>query len=169
MNVFEHSSFQAIHLQSTPRAKSKTLFEWEVPLYCHCKTPYISEALVECTSCEDWFHERCESGNFKGRAWKCRNCTSNKRVRAVKKRSAPGDDEVPNKTSRCDFKEGAHTVVSSNDKNKQLKRDKKKRGQRKAKRNPLFKNYLKSMKENDTSNDRDNEKAERSDSSSSSF
>eukprot|EP00112_Aurelia_sp_Birch-Aquarium-sp1_P023018 Seg6701.2 transcript_id=Seg6701.2/GoldUCD/mRNA.D3Y31 product="hypothetical protein" protein_id=Seg6701.2/GoldUCD/D3Y31 len=169
MNVFEHSSFQAIHLQSTPRAKSKTLFEWEVPLYCHCKTPYISEALVECTSCEDWFHERCESGNFKGRAWKCRNCTSNKRVKAVKKRSAPGDDEVPNKTSRCDFKEGAHTVVSSNDKNKQLKRDKKKRGQRKAKRNPLFKNYLKSMKENDTSNDRDNEKAERSDSSSSSF
>ena len=74
LNVFENASFQGIDLQSTPRARSKTLFEWEVPLYCHCKTPYITEALTECTSCKDWFHERCESGNFQSKAWKCRNC-----------------------------------------------------------------------------------------------
>ena len=107
MNVFENASFQDILLQSTPPAKSRTLFEWEVPLYCHCETPYIVEALTKCTSCKDWFHERCKSGNFKSREWKCRNCLLIQKVRAKKKRSVPSDAEVPHKTFKCTVEERA--------------------------------------------------------------
>ena len=72
VDTFQRQSFDGINLQSTPGTRSKTLFACEEPLYCHCKVPYISEPLTECSGCNNWFNDRCESGCVKSRTWMCK-------------------------------------------------------------------------------------------------
>ena len=76
VDTFQRQSFDGINLQSTPGTRSKILFAWEVPLYCHCKMPFISEPLTECSGCNNCFHDRCESDALKverGCVKVCRN------------------------------------------------------------------------------------------------
>ena len=51
-----------------------------VALYCHCRMPYdeIKDKMVQCSSCNEWFHFKCEQINKKKNLsdtdWTCLKC-----------------------------------------------------------------------------------------------
>ena len=81
VDIFDESSFESIAFESVPGRIRKVLFQWEVELYCHCREPFIEEPLIECISCKEWYHGRCETGNIDYEHWQCSNCKRAKRKR----------------------------------------------------------------------------------------
>ena len=81
VEIFNESSFESIAFKSVPGRIRKVLFQWEVELYCHFREPFIEEPLIECISCKEWYHGRCETGNIDDEHWQCSNCKRAKHKR----------------------------------------------------------------------------------------
>lgn len=39
--------------------KHKTDREKKEPVYCECRKPYGTDAMIQCGDCEEWFHHKC--------------------------------------------------------------------------------------------------------------
>ena len=64
------------------------LYEWDCPVYCHCKMPDDGELMVRCPSCNDWFHKDCEKGDYTNPDWLCLTCHNRKAQQARAKQEA---------------------------------------------------------------------------------
>ena len=53
--------------------------EHNIQVYCHCRQPHSGSKMVQCSNCNEWFHQDCEDvpskvWREKSYIWKCKNC-----------------------------------------------------------------------------------------------
>lgn len=53
---------------------SCVLYEWNCRVYFHCLMPNNGQDMVQCSTCQNWYHSSCEQGDFCDPLWQCSKC-----------------------------------------------------------------------------------------------
>ena len=75
IECFENLSFTSITFEDSPCRKLKRKFDFTVPLFCHCNKPDMGECMIQCGTCENWFHMSSEGVEVESKDWKCKVCS----------------------------------------------------------------------------------------------
>ena len=57
--------------QSLEKCNMKNIF---IPLYCTCGLPESYDDMIQCDSCDQWYHFKCMNIKISPEYWKCSKC-----------------------------------------------------------------------------------------------
>ena len=62
-NCFLNAAMRPFPLLKERRVTSEVLKATSIPVYCHCRQPYLSrhKNMAQCDSCHEWIHETCDT------------------------------------------------------------------------------------------------------------
>ena len=70
----------AVSFKPNPSNTNRILYQWVCKVLCHCRMPDDEELMVPCSSCRQWYHGSCESGDFLDPQWICIKCNKKRKL-----------------------------------------------------------------------------------------
>ena len=75
----------AVSFRENSTNTNTILYQWDCKVYCHCRMPDDGNLMVPCSSCKEWFHGSCESGDFEDSEWVCTKCDKKQKMSRFRK------------------------------------------------------------------------------------
>ena len=70
----------AVSFKPNPSNTDMILYQCVCKVLCHCRMPDDGELMVPCSSCKQWYHGSCESGDFLDPRWICIKCNKKRKL-----------------------------------------------------------------------------------------